>query len=611
MNNASEQFPDNWRMIAYFLKGSVRYFASGAVCAVLVALFDLLSPQLISFTVDSLIGSEEPVLPAAVSAMLEACGGLAFLRANLWMAALAAALLGAAAALFRYLFRSLNARGAETFVCRIRDELFIHILHLPYAWHGENSTGDILQRCTSDVQTIKRFVAEQLTSLLRTLLLIVLSLFFMFRLHVKIALASAAFIPVIVGASFAFHFKMRSAFEKVDTEEGVLSAIAQENLTGVRVVRAFGREAYEMERFNAQNTAYTALWVRLIRILSAYWATGDLVTGLQVMTVLALGAAACVRGTLTAGGFIAMLSYNTMLVWPVRSLGRVISEMSKAGIAIERLRYIMNAPVEADAKDAVTPDLAADIVFDHVSFSYGNETPDILRDVSFTVPAGSTLGILGSTGSGKSTLMYLLTRLYDLPEGKGRITIGGTDIRKIPRAYLRAGVGIVLQEPYLLSRTLTDNIRLAVPQADLHAVHRAAREAGIDDTIESFTHGYDTFVGERGVTLSGGQKQRTAIAQMLIRGVKVMIFDDSLSAVDTETDAKIRKEIRTHTGQATMILIAHRITTLMDADVILVMDKGRIREAGTHEALLAEGGLYKKIYDLQTAGAMDGGETDA
>ena len=267
--------------------------------------------------------------------------------------------------------------------------------------------------------------------------------------------------------------------------------------------------------------------------------------------------------------------------------------------SVDRLRYIMNSEEEKDVPNAVTPDMHADINFDHVSFAYENGSAEILNDISLTVKAGSTVGILGGTGSGKSTLMYLLDKLYDVPEGCGTITVGGVDIRTIKTSWLRQNIGMVLQEPYLFSRTLSENIRIARQSSDMKDVRNAAHIASLDDAIDHFSEGYDTYVGERGVTLSGGQKQHTAIAQMLIRKPPVMIFDDSLSAVDAETDAKIRVALKENVGDATVILIAHRITTLMNADQIIVMDQGRIVERGDHEQLLAQNGIYRRIYDLQ------------
>ena len=596
-----KKYPTKIKLILHFLEGSKRFFALSMLFAVLASLLDMVNPRIISFVVDSVIGDKASSLPAAVNRLIERFGGIPALREHPFLIAFGTCGIGLLAALFRYFFRTGNARGAETFVRRMRDELFAHIMYLPYKWHGENSTGDIIQRCTSDVQTIKRFVSEQLVQLFRTVIMIVLAVYFMARIHFRVMLGSALMIPVIVIFSLIFHVKIGEAFEKADVEEGVLSSIVQENLTGVRVVRAFGREVFERGRFEKQNEYYTGFWIDLMRIGSVYWSFADVLIGLQVLFILILGSNACIRGTLTAGGFIAMLSYNMMLMWPVRQLGRVISEMSKAGISIERLRYIMNSDLEEDREGAGEMP-AGDIVFENVSYTYPGGTGPVLRSINLTIPKGSTLGILGSTGSGKSTLMYLLLRLYELDPGEGRITVGGVDIQDIRRESLREKIGTVLQEPYLFSRTLAENIGMAGQSVEMKDIQEAARIASIDDAIESFTNGYRTFVGERGVTLSGGQKQRTAIAQMLIRKPPVMVFDDSLSAVDAETDMKIRHAIRENTGESTVILIAHRITTIMNADHIIVLDQGKIREQGTHEELMEQGGLYRKIYDLQTAG---------
>ena len=384
-----------------------------------------------------------------------------------------------------------------------------------------------------------------------------------------------------------------------DENEGKLSAIAQENLTGVRVVRAFGRERAEIDKFKTQNDYYTGLWVKMAKVLSKFWSTSDILSGIQVMLIVVFGAVFCVRGTMTEGEYIAFISYNAMLVWPIRMLGRMISELSKAGVSIDRVFYIMNSPVEKDDEDAMDAPMDGDICFEHVNFGYEN-SPQMLHDVTFTMKAGTTLGILGGTGSGKSTMMLLLEKMYDIEEGSGRITIGGTDIRKIKTEHLRRHIGMVLQEPFLFSRTIAENIGICSPEIDMEQIRSAARAAALDDTVVSFAQGYETMVGERGVTLSGGQKQRAAIARMLTQDVPIMIFDDSLSAVDTETDAKIRQAISQRFGKASVILISHRITTLSSADKILVLDHGRIVEEGTHEELKAAGGIYQKIYETQT-----------
>ena len=566
-------------------------------------------------------------------------GGREVIRHNLIYIALVIICIAFIAAIFRYFSKVYNTKGAEKLVETMRNTLFEHILKLPYSWHSANHTGDIIQRCTSDVETIKNFLSGQLVSFFRVVIMISLALYFMFSINVKLSLIAMLLFPVLILYSFFFHRRIGATFEKADEQEGKLSAIAQENLTGVRIVRAFGREQYEKDKFVSYNEEYTKMWTNLMKLLSAFWASNDLISGLQVMIVTVMGAVFSVRGHITAGEFIAFVSYNSMLIWPVRMLGRIISEMSKAGISIDRVRYIMNSEEEQDEEGALECPIDRDIVFDNVSYSFEhkdnksdtdrndgeqiketdsdkemavkdnrsvNEAYDneILKNVSFTIKKGSTLGILGGTGSGKSTLMYLLDRLYDLPKENGTITIGGVDIRKIKRSWLRKNLGFVLQEPYLFSRTLSENIGIAADADDkgsvsMDRIRHASKIAALDESVEKFPSGYDTFVGERGVTLSGGQKQRTAIAQMLIEEPPVMIFDDSLSAVDTQTDARIRKALSENIDDATVILISHRIMTLMHADNIIVLDKGRIVEQGTHKELLERKGIYYTCARLQ------------
>ena len=586
-------------MLVFFLKGSKRWFALSILAAFLLTSMEMLIPQIISFTVDHVLGSEEMDVSPFVASLIEKLGGIERLADSLWILALAIGIVGLFSALGKYINMYANAKASESMMLHMRKSIFSHLQKLPYSWHSKNQTGDIIQRSTSDVDTIRNFVSEQLTSVFRIVVLISFSLFCMFSMHTMLAIISACFIPIVLGYSTIFRSKIAHYFEECDENEGVLSTIAQENLTGVRVVRAFGREAYEKERFEKQNQHYTNAWIKFCRILNIFWMSGDLISAIQVMTIIVSGAILGANGQLTEGTFIAFVSYNSMLVWPVRQLGRVLSEMSKAGVSIDRIRAIMNAEPEANDATA-TPSLSGDIVFSHVSYAY--EKVPVLEDVSFTVKGGSVLGILGSTGAGKSTLMYLLDRLLELEQGS--ITIGGVDIRDIDRVYLRKNIGIVLQEPYLFSRTIGENITITQDHTTPEDLARVTETACLDDTIEGMTEGYDTMVGERGVTGSGGQKQRTAIARMLLQNAPIMIFDDSLSAVDAVTDAKIRELLSRHFGSATVVLISHRITTLMQADHILVMDQGKIAEEGCHKDLLAQGGIYSQIFALQSADAQ-------
>ena len=584
-------------LILDFLRGSIRYFVISIFSALCVTGLDMLSPQLIRTTVDCILGDNELKAPGLVQNLIGQIGGVEYLRGHLWLIGGLILILALLSVSFRYLFMLFNAKGAEGLVETMRNHLFSHIQRLPFSWHMQNQTGDIIQRCTSDVDMVKNFVSEQLTSVFRIVILITLSLIFMFSMNPRLTLVALASIPVIIAYSAYFHSKIGSQFMKCDENEGILSTIAQENLTGVRVVRAFGREKYEKDRFEKQNNIYTNLWIRLCRFLALFWGAGDLISGLQVMLIVILGSVFCVRGSMTAGEFIAFISYNAMLTWPVRSLGRMIAEMSKAGVSIERIRYIMNSVAEQDKPDAGTPDMCGDIEFQNVSFSYA-DTP-VLTDISFKIPQGTTFGILGGTGSGKSTLMYLLNRLYELPPENGRITVGGVDIADMKGGWVRSHIGMVLQESFLFSRTIAENIGITRRDMSLSDIRWAASIACVDGAICEFTNGYDTVVGERGVTLSGGQKQRTAIARMLTQRTPIMVFDDSLSAVDSETDARIRQALKKNLGGSTVILISHRVTTLMQAENILVLDKGRIAELGSHEELMKKNGIYRRIYDMQ------------
>lgn len=584
-------------MVFYFLKGAKRYFGWGVIFACLVSFTDLINPKIIAYTVDTILNQKESTLPSFLNRWIAGIGGPAYLREHLYIVALAVIFTALFGAVCRFLFQLSNARGAEALVLRMRDSLFEHITLLPYSWHNENHTGDIIQRCTSDVETIKGFLSEQLTGLFRVLVLFVFAIYFMININSALTIISVVTIPIIVIYSLWFHGRIGDAFEKADEEEGVLSAIAQENISGVRVVRAFGQEIYERKRFEKQNANYTKLWVDLMKIFAQYFALSDFFCYFQNLLVLVFGAYQCVYGNLSAGDYIAFFSYNAMLTWPIRSLGRIVANLSRTGISVERLRYIMNAPVETDAKDTIEPDMSRDIVFDHVSFRYDQNTPYVLKDINITIPAGKTVGIIGKTGSGKSTLVSLLDRIYELEEGS--IRIGDTDIQNVSRFWLRKQIGMILQEPFLFSRTLKNNITIGIPDADMQDIEEAVYAADLQETIDNFHDGYETFVGERGVTLSGGQKQRTAIAQMLIRKPPVMIFDDSLSAVDARTDARIRSHLKTYAGASTILFISHRITTIQDADLILVMDDGKIIQQGTHDELIKKEGLYKRIYDLQ------------
>ncbi len=588
-----------FRMMVDFTKGSRTAFIVCIAATAFAAFTDMLTPQIIRTSIDNVIPNTMENSTGISAWMIERLGGIEYLSKNIWIMALALVAVAAFTVLMQYTLRVTNSMASERLVKTMRDSVFSHIERLPYRWHQKIKTGDIIQRSTSDVDTIKRFFSEQLVSILRIVVLITMSIIFMLTMNPKLTLVAVIPLPIVLTYSILFRKKISKTFRECDENEGRLSAMAQENLTGARVVRAFGRERYERDRFFAHNAFYTSIWVRLSRTMAFFWSSSDILSGMQIMLVVVFGSVLCVKGPLTPGELVAFIAYNAKLVWPIRMLGRMISEMSKAGVSIERVHEIMAAEEEHDHDGAAPADMTGDIVFENVSFSYA-EGKEILKNIDLTIKSGTTLGILGGTGSGKSTLMLLLDKMYEVKEGCGRITIGGIDVRDISTEHLRRNIGIVLQEPFLFSRTLGENIGIKTDSITDEEIKAASRAAHLAETAESFANGYDTFVGERGVTLSGGQKQRAAIARNFTTKCPIMIFDDSLSAVDTETDAKIRREIESRFGTATVIIISHRITTLSKADKIIVLDDGAIVEEGTHDELKCAGGIYARINEIQS-----------
>jgi len=587
-----------------YTKGFRLQFVLAVVMVIVSVVASYMTPQVIRVTVDSVINDNPFHLPGFVISWIEAMGGREMLRTHIVICAAISLGFALISGLATYAYRMSLAKACEGVTARIRNTLFSHIQRLPYAWHNSHQTGDIIQRCTQDVELIRNFVSEQLMGCIRTVLLIAVSLALMFSMNVRLSLIVLCFIPVVLVVSLIFFSITGKKFRIADETEGQLTALVQENLTGVRVVRAFGRERYEIDRFNKKNEEFSNYWVNLGKVMGTNWGLGDFMAGFQVLVIMVAGVFFAQNGDLTEGEYLAFVAYNSMLVWPVRNLGRLLGELSKTSISATRLFDILDAQEEQDVPAPQRPSMDGDIVFDHVSFGYPDSSVGVLEDVSFTIKAGTTFGILGATGSGKSTLMYLLDRLYELPEQEGKITIGGVDIRQIELAHLRKNIGIVLQEPFLFSKTFRESIADGASREDLETVRHYARLAVIDDAIENFAQGYETPIGERGVTISGGQKQRVAIARMLMQDTPIKIFDDSLSAVDMETDAKIRHSIKENV-HGTTILIAHRITTLMNADQILVLDHGRVSQMGTHRELVKEDGIYKRIYEIQSGHSAD------
>lgn len=581
-----------------FMKGNILKYFAAIIFSGIAVVFSIISPMVISFTVDSVIGDEPMDLPGWLMKMVLDFGGRDALRKNMWVLGLLFVLLTLLTGVFQYVKNRWFAVSTENAAKNIRDTLYDHLQHMEYYEHVKSQTGDLTQRCTADVETVRKFMANQVTQVGEILFTVVFTLIVMVRLNVGLTLYSLCAVPFIFLASLIFFTKVRKTFLEVEQADSELHATLQENLTGVRVVRAFGREAYEIDKFNGKNEKYREEERKLNELMAWYWSMSDFLCMSQAMLVLLISVNWAAKGRITLGTVILFITYIRNLIWPVRQLGRVISDMGQALVAFGRIIEILEKPAEPKFVQGLTPEIKGNIVFDHVSFQYPDGTSP-LKNITFEVKPGQTVGILGPTGCGKSSLMHLLVRLFDYQQGS--IKIDGCELKDIDKKWIRSHIGIVLQEPFLFSKTVLDNIRLAKPDASMNEIEQAARIAAIHDTILSFDKGYETLVGERGVTLSGGQVQRVAIARTVLKNHPILVFDDSLSAVDMETDVMIRRALKERSRGVTTFIISHRINTLAEADFIVVMDKGRIVQMGTHDELIRQEGLYSRIWAIQSS----------
>jgi ATP-binding cassette subfamily B protein len=508
--------------------------------------------------------------------------------------------LAAGQGLFGFLSGRLAAQTSEGLALRLRNFMFDHIQRLNFTYHDKTQTGELLQRATSDVDAVRRFFSEQAIGIGRILILFGLNFGALAVLNLQLALISIIVIPFIVIMSLFFFRRVSAAYEALQEQDAVVSTTLQENLSGVRVVKAFARQSYETDKFERQNYEHYRRGWKFMRMHTSFWPITDIMCGIQVVAGYYIAARMVMDGTVTLGTFLAYAGLLGSIINPMRNLGRLIVQMSTGLVSYTRVMDVISQEREPLTEGAYQPtgDLHGDVVFENVSFQYLADEP-VLQDITFGVKAGQTVALLGSTGSGKTSLMGLLPRFYEYTSGK--ITIDGVELKDYPRHYLRRQIGIVEQEPFLFSRTIRENITYGVGrEVTDDEVIAATRAAAVHDVIMTFPDGYNTLVGERGVTLSGGQKQRVVLARTLLKNPRILILDDATSSVDAETEDSIRQALLNLMQGRTSFIIAHRIQTVMYADLILVMDKGRIIQRGTHRELLAQDGVYRQIYDLQS-----------
>jgi ATP-binding cassette, subfamily B, bacterial len=586
------------------LRGHRLRYGAALVCLALATLLNYGVPLVGSATIDYAIAGKAagPGTPALVARLLDLLGGAGNLRAHLWLAPVAMVLLSALSGAFGYLKGwqvALASNGASR---KLKDRLYDHLNHLPASTHDRADSGDLVQRCTSDVETFRLFLASQAVEIANALVLAATALPLLLALDVRMTLVSFSLVVPITAYGYAYFRRVKRVFREVEQAESALTAVVQENLTGIRVVRAFARQDFEEAKFAEPNRNYRDRNLRLMRLMSWYWSISDFFVLGQIGLTLLVGAHEVATGKLTVGMLFAFISYLGIMLWPVRQMGRILTDLGKTFVAVARIQEVLAEPPEEEPVPAawlLGRPLTGRIAVRGLHFRHAAAGHGALNGVTFDVRPGECLAILGPSGSGKSTLVHLLLRLYDFAEGA--IEFDGRPIAALPRAWIRSQIGVVMQEPFLFSKTLRENLRLGRGDAPDHEVEEAARVASIHDTILSFSQGYGTLVGERGITLSGGQRQRVAIARAVLKRPPVLILDDALSAIDGETEALVLGALQERRGRATTLMIAHRLTTVAHADRVIVLERGRIIQAGAPAELSARDGLYRRLWRIQTS----------
>ncbi len=584
------------KTIYSWIKNDIIYLLMSIISLIFVTYTLTLIPLFYKHAVDSIFKGEPTQLPNLFTYFIDK--GPTQLKQLLYLG-IVLVTLQFFRAFFMFISGRSNAVFSESVAYKIRVRLYDHIQKLSYSYHTHAETGDLIQRSTSDVDTIRGFIGNQLPEMFRIIFLFVFVLIQMFTINTLMTLISLAVVPIIFSFALIFFKKIQKVFTETDESEGKMSTSLQENLTGIRVVKAFAREKHEIERFESYSRKYSDNVQKIINYMAFYWSASDLICLLQIGLTIVVGSYFALTGVISLGDLIAFSIFINYVLWPIRQLARIIVDLGKSTVAVKRIQEVLDEKDEYENNDLLKPEVKGNITFNHVDFVFSDSNVPTLKDISFNINKGETVAIIGKTGSGKSTLAHILVRLYDYTGGS--IQIDGVELKEIDKQWIRKNIGIVLQEPFLFSKTIFDNIGIISDNPDEESIHKAARIASIHEDIIHFDKGYTTLIGERGVTLSGGQKQRVAIARMLVKNLPILIFDDSLSAVDTETDLSIRNALAKRSNKLTKIIITHRIATAMEADKIIVLEDGKIIEMGTHNELIQNKKVYKKIFEIQTA----------
>lgn len=497
----------------------------------------------------------------------------------------------------RFIDNYLQGALAQYIGYDMRIKLYSHICDLPFSYHNNADIGDLIQRSTSDIDQISVFMSQNLPNFIGIFVTVGIGAYQVGRISPVLMLVSLIIVPITALSSIIYFRYCNKKFDIIEQSESNMTTIIQENVNGARVVRAFSNELYEFEKMDKANRDYSKKNMKFNRVMAMFWGISDGSVFLQYALTLSIGIILAQQGKLDGADIIAAMLLMGMLVWPMRGLGRMVAAFGKSSVAANRIGEILDMPDEFENNGTLKPVIKGEIEFKNVSFKFDDDDRSLLNDVSFKIKPGQTVALVGKTGSGKSTICNILARFLDYQSGS--VLIDGVELKDIEKKYLRTQIKYVLQDPFLFSKTVYENIAISRADVSESDVKRAAQIAAIDSEVMKFDKGYKTIVGEKGTSLSGGQKQRVAIARMLVSDSPVIIFDDSLSALDTKTDVLIRKALKLKDEKQTMIIITHRTTTAKESDLILVLDQGRIADYGTHDELCKKDGLYKELWGIQ------------
>lgn len=574
---------------------------AGAIFAMGMTNLFIFGPVLVSGSAIDVIADQD--LSHAVPPLLWAASRLcedAPFAAYLWVAAVVAVTMTAIGGAFLFARGRFAAVASEAIVRNLRERLYDRLHDLEAGFFDTADTGDLVQRASSDVETLRVFLASDVVEIGRAIMLIMCVAPILAWLDVRLAALSLCLMPLLAIGAYLFFARVKDVFQITDESEAAMTATLQENLTGIRVVRAFARQAFEIEKFGARNAEFRNNNRRLIQLMGIYWSTSDLFAMTQIGIVLIAGGLFVLDGSITVGTLFEFMTMVSMVIWPVRQLGRVLTDTGKAVVSLGRINEVLT---EAEERAGTIPGegrARGEIRIENLTFGYDPQRP-VLEDVNLHVEVGETLAIVGPPGSGKSSLIRVLLRMY--PYQKGSVRIDGWEVAELDRLWLRHQIGVVLQDPFLYSRSIRANLALGRPGAPEKELIEACHDAAVHDAIIGFPEGFEAMVGERGVTLSGGQRQRMALARALLKDPPILVLDDSLSAVDTGTERRILDAMRRRKGRQTTLIIAHRLSSVMHADRILVLQEGRVVQLGNHATLAGEPGPYRTLCEIQ--GALD------